>query len=1220
MKKIVLSLTLLSISLASVAQLVTPFTARYSVTQKGGIVMLANTASGCGTGTTSCGSKNCVQAHAELPPMGTSVDNDFVNTYVDIDNDATTFMSSSDSLNLPSCSNVTFAGLYWGAGGTIGDPNGAHWSTRNTLKLKLNNGSYQTLTADATFSNNTGYKSYHNFKDITSIVTAAGGKGRYTIANMPMLNDNGTGNNASKNRWGGWVIVIVYKNDLMPLKNLTVFNGLTNVDANHDVTDLPISGFYTPPTGPVSLQLGLVTYDGDRGYGALGGSCAQTYVGDSLLFRSAGGFIPVSDAIHPANDVFNSTISNNGSLTPYRNPAYNNTLGHDANIFVPNNTSKNYIGNGASSATLRQTTSGETYLTQVVTTAIDVYDVDLRGGLSVVDLNGGLVQPGDTLEYTLSVKNIGSDQSINTYITDTLASNAVYVPGSIRITSGANSGNKTDLSGDDQAEFFAASNSLKVRVGVGANSTTGGFVNNSPIAIDSTQIKFRVTATTNCTVLLCNNIIHNRFWVYGTGVLSTLTRVAGSNPIIFDANGCPVAGTTNTLVSAATCGGPSATNSSPVCERGTFNLNVGTVSGATYLWSGPNGYTSTSQNPTITNATTAMSGTYTVTITTGVNCFYTAMTTVLVNGSPTPTVTGNTPLCINNTLNLSTPTVAGVTYNWSGPNGFISSSQNPSLLNVTLAAAGTYSLTETYTSTGCVTLAGTTSIVVDNIVQTTPTASNNSPFCAGNTLNLSTPTVAGVTYHWTGPNGFSSTNQNPSISNATPAMSGTYSVTITNVSPGCTSAVGTTTVVVNALPAVSVNASSTSVCNGSSVTLSGNGATNYSWTGGISNGVSFVPVSSGSYTVTGTDGNGCINSASVLINVNPVPSSNSVVSNPIPCNGGTTTVVVTATGGTAPYTGAGSYTVSSGNYSYTVTDANGCTATTAGSVSEPSVLTASSTTGTISCNGGTTTVVVTATGGTAPYTGAGSYTVSSGNYSYTVTDANGCTATTTGSVSEPSVLTASSTSGTISCNGGTTTVVVTATGGTAPYTGAGSYTVSSGNYSYTVTDANGCTATTAGSVSEPSVLTASSTTGTISCNGGTTTVVVSATGGTAPYTGEGTFTVSSGNYSYTVTDANGCSATTTGTVSEPVVLTASSAAGTIACNGGTTTVVVTAAGGTAPYTGEGTFTVSSGNYSYTVTDANGCTATTTGTVSEPVVLTASSAAGTIACNLSLIHI
>src|SRR6185436_12694507 len=173
--------------------------------------------------------------------------------------------------------------------------------------------------------------------------------------------------------------------------------------------------------------------------------------------------------------------------------------------------------------------------------------------------------------------------------------------------------------------------------------------------------------------------------------------------------------------------------------------------------------------------------------------------------------------------------------------------------------------------------------------------------------------------------------------------------------------------------------------------------------------------------------------------------------------GGTTTVNVTANGGTAPYSGTGLHTVSAGPYSFTVTDANGCSAVINGTITQPSQLTSSASNGNILCNGGTTTVNVTATGGTAPYSGTGIHNVSAGPYSFTVTDANGCTAVVSGTITQPSQLTASASYGTILCNGGTTTVNITANGGTSPYSGVGVQTVSAGPYSFTVTDANGCT-------------------------------------------------------------------------------------------------------------------------------------------------------------------
>ncbi len=161
----------------------------------------------------------------------------------------------------------------------------------------------------------------------------------------------------------------------------------------------------------------------------------------------------------------------------------------------------------------------------------------------------------------------------------------------------------------------------------------------------------------------------------------------------------------------------------------------------------------------------------------------------------TPTASNNGPICAGSTLMLSTPAVSGATYSWTGPNGFTSAVQNPSITNATTAATGTYSVT--ITVNGCTSAAGTTSATV-KAKPATPTAGNNGPICAGSTLSLTASTISGATYSWTGPNGFTSAVQNPSITNATTAATGTYSVTAT-VS-GCTSTAGTTNATVNDAP------------------------------------------------------------------------------------------------------------------------------------------------------------------------------------------------------------------------------------------------------------------------------------------------------------------------------------------------------------------------------------------------------------------------------------
>src|SRR5207248_7382633 len=109
-------------------------------------------------------------------------------------------------------------------------------------------------------------------------------------------------------------------------------------------------------------------------------------------------------------------------------------------------------------------------------------------------------------------------------------------------------------------------------------------------------------------------------------------------------------------------------------------------------------------------------------------------------------------------------------------------------------------------------------------------------------------------------------------------------------------------------------------------------------------------------------------------------------------------------------------------------------------------------------------------------------------------------------------------------------------------------------------------------------------------------------GGTAPYTGTGTFIQLAGAYSYTVTDANGCTATASGTISEPALVTVTASPSAILCNGGNSTVTVSAAGGTAPYTGTGTFSHLAGEIGSASSRESGCTATASGAISGPALL------------------
>ncbi|HEX8514918.1 MAG TPA: gliding motility-associated C-terminal domain-containing protein, partial [Bacteroidia bacterium] len=347
------------------------------------------------------------------------------------------------------------------------------------------------------------------------------------------------------------------------------------------------------------------------------------------------------------------------------------------------------------------------------------------------------------------------------------------------------------------------------------------------------------------------------------------------------------------------------------------------------------------------SATTAMAGTYSLTVTVN-GCTSTAgTTTVTVNPVPAAPAPGNNgPVCVGAPLNLTSNTIAGATYSWTGPNSFTSSLEDPAVsASAATAMAGTYSVTVTIA--GCTSPAATTTVSV-NPVPAAPTPGNNGPVCVGAALNLTSNTIAGTTYSWTGPNSFTSLLEDPAVSaSATTAMAGTYSVTVTVA--GCTSPAGTTTVIVNPVPAAPAPGNNGPVCVGATLNLTSNtiaGAT-YSWTGPnsfISSledpavSASATTAMAGTYSVTVTVA-GCTSPAgttTVILNppVVPTPGNNGPV-----CTGSALNLNAnTIAGATYSWTGPNGFTSAledpvvsvsatpamAGTYSVTAT-VSGCT-------------------------------------------------------------------------------------------------------------------------------------------------------------------------------------------------------------------------------------------------------------------------------------------------------
>jgi len=341
----------------------------------------------------------------------------------------------------------------------------------------------------------------------------------------------------------------------------------------------------------------------------------------------------------------------------------------------------------------------------------------------------------------------------------------------------------------------------------------------------------------------------------------------------------------------------------------------------TYTWN-PGNITTQNANVTPTATTIySLSGTQN-------GCTGSATVGITVNPTPTINIVANPPVfCAGSTATL---TASGAnTYTWN-PGGATGNS-------ITISPASS----QVYTVTGSSTFGCTSSKTMAVTVNTVPTAAPavlNSPLCATQTLSLSVN--ASNQYAWTGPNGFTSNLQNPLITNASPAATGVYSVTVTNIQ-GC-SDTKTVSAVVNALPVPTITSNSP-VCALQPINFTGGGGTVYNWTGpsGFTSGSQnpniavSTTVNAGTYTLVVTDNNNCSNVAThnVVVNNLPViaPAGSTVCANQ--------NINLTAGGGTL-YAWSGPNGFSSntqnptipnstlpmnGNYTVTVTDGNGCT-------------------------------------------------------------------------------------------------------------------------------------------------------------------------------------------------------------------------------------------------------------------------------------------------------
>ncbi len=425
---------------------------------------------------------------------------------------------------------------------------------------------------------------------------------------------------------------------------------------------------------------------------------------------------------------------------------------------------------------------------------------------------------------------------------------------------------------------------------------------------------------------------------------------------------------------------------------------------------------------------------------------------------------------------------------------------------------------------------------------------------------------------------------------------------------------------------------------------------------------SFTGLSAGNYAITVRDQFGCEETFTALITTTTGPSINTVSSTNVSCFDGTdgSVNVTNVTGGT----GALSYSIdgsgfqsspsftglTAGSHTVVVQDAVGCTSSSTINLTQPAMINLNGVVTDATCFGASNgSVVVTSSGGIgviaystdgSNFQSSNTFVLGAGNYTITAKDAAGCTATSSFIVEEPEEILIGAGYLNISCYGANDgEIFVNSSGGT----GAHEYAIDGGAFgsfgtfvgleggihTIYVHDANNCVASIAVNIDEPSPIVTTAHVTDVSCAGGDNGVIdLSVSGGTPGYsfawdneaTTEDAFNLNAGTYGVTITDQNGCFMIGTYTVSEPanpIIVN-----GTVVNAGGPTntdgSIDITVTGGTAPYaydwsnsaTSQDISTLSPGVYWVEVTDANGCSASASFTVSWNVGVNEAQAAVT----------
>ena len=452
--------------------------------------------------------------------------------YVDIDNDPSTWNSSSANLSflhengsLDSCTEIRYAGLYWTGRST---PDGAANSpneftitknidgtavTKSFNKKRIlfkgpNSESYSEFIAQENaiyYPNTSDAFIYSAYTEVTDYVRQHG-IGTYFAADLALVEGNGSGTGYS----GGWGLIVIYENSKMKHRDITLFDGHAFVlNSTTNGYNVEVDGFNTLRTGNVGVKFGIMASEGDVG---LNGDYFQIQRNSDLTFKS------LQHSLNAENNFFNSS---NTSTT--RNPNLSNNTGIDIATFSLPNENNLVIGNNQTSTNFRYGTVGDTFAIFAIALAVDSYLPKVENTISVSSIDGipfdpnTKVLPGQEINFNVAIRNAENESISNFKIVVPMPFNASFVNESAQgiIAANPSASNTNNIFFDSTIGTNGALVWNYGTLAVGENPETV-----------LANLRFKIKATEDCFILknnVCDSTIYVEGFSTGTGSISNVT-------------------------------------------------------------------------------------------------------------------------------------------------------------------------------------------------------------------------------------------------------------------------------------------------------------------------------------------------------------------------------------------------------------------------------------------------------------------------------------------------------------------------------------------------------------------------------------------------------------------------------------------------------------------------------------------------------------------------